>query len=129
LIARGVNTQCTRRATVGQGPLTLLNKFEVLFSWSRITLPKITAHNLTRFSNVPHHGHVALVLIVGPMSVGLIRHNFGGINIERHLLASLQCGLQHGLVDCFPREWEKKQERKNRREKTGEKKQKKTGHT
>ncbi|MFT4650375.1 MAG: hypothetical protein ACI9AP_000543, partial [Flavobacteriales bacterium] len=87
------------------------------------------AHNLTRFSNVPHHGHVALVLIVGPMSVGLIRHNFGGINIERQLLASLQCGLQQGLVDCFPSEWEKKQERKNRREKTGEKKQKKTGHT
>jgi hypothetical protein len=61
--------------------LALLDKFKVLLGWRRVILPKITAHYLTRFGYVPHHGHAAFVLVISPVSVGFVGHNFGGINI------------------------------------------------
>ena len=71
-------------------------------SWRYIAVTEIHRDNLPGFGNMANHRHKPPVLLVGPLRIRFMCHDFRSINVQRDFFTTVQSGLQQRLIDLNP---------------------------
>jgi hypothetical protein len=83
LIGRTVGTQGTNTLPRRHLPFTVRKKIKIPGRWRLIALSKLITHNQTAPGNMPHHGHVPSIALVGHAGFLLLSLNPRGIHVQR----------------------------------------------